>query len=130
MVQDTFEDSRIGSNKQHQLVPLLRQSIYSRLAGDEDANDAEWLSVDRAMRHVVGGRAALTDKHAASTSEVGRQRDGNPQHRQQPEEADGEKYAHPRAPKLDQGPFRSVTLGGRNPEIVAAGEIISKITTR
>jgi len=27
MVQDTFEESRIGSNKQHQLV--LRQSIYS-----------------------------------------------------------------------------------------------------
>ena len=26
MVQNTFEDSRLGSNKQHQLVPLLRQS--------------------------------------------------------------------------------------------------------
>ena len=72
MVQDTFEDSRIGSNKQHQLVPWLRQSIYSRRAGYEDVNDAERLSVDPAMRHVVGGRAALTDKQAASTSEVGR----------------------------------------------------------
>jgi hypothetical protein len=28
--------------------------------------------VDPAMRHVVGGRAALADKYAASTSEVGR----------------------------------------------------------
>ncbi len=35
-------------------------------------NDAERLSVDPAMRHVVGGRALLVDKRAASTSEVGR----------------------------------------------------------
>ena len=72
MVQDALCDSRLGSNKQHQLVPLLRQSIYSRLAGYEDVNDAERLSVDPAMRHVVGGRAALPEKQAASTSEVGR----------------------------------------------------------
>jgi len=72
MVQGTFKDSRLGSNKQHRLVPLLRQSIYSRLAGYEDVNDAERLSVDPAMRHVVGGRATLPKKQAASTSEVGR----------------------------------------------------------
>ena len=65
-----LEDSRVGSNKQHDLLPLLRQSIYSRLAGYEDVNDAERLSVDPAIRHVVGGRAALADKRAASTSEV------------------------------------------------------------
>ena len=35
-------------------------------------NDAERLSVDPAMRHVVGGRVALPEKQAASTSEVGR----------------------------------------------------------
>ena len=68
--EEVLADSRIGSNKQHKLVPLLRQSIYSRLAGYEDVNDAERLSVDPAMRYVVGGRSALTDKHAASTSEV------------------------------------------------------------
>ena len=72
MAPAALEDSRLGSNKQHQLVPLLRQSIYSRLAGYEDVNDAQRLSVDPAMRHVVGGRAALADKYAASTSEVGR----------------------------------------------------------
>jgi len=72
MADDLLGDSRFGSNKQHRLLPLLRQSIYSRLAGYEDVNDAERLSVDPAMRHVVGGRAALADKHAASTSEVGR----------------------------------------------------------
>ncbi len=72
MADDLLGDSRLGSNKQHRLLPLLRQSIYSRLAGYEDVNDAERLSVDPAMRHVVGGRAALADKRAASTSEVGR----------------------------------------------------------
>jgi hypothetical protein len=72
MVPAALEDSRVGSNKQHGLLPLLRQSIYSRLAGYEDVNDAERLAVDPAMRHVVGGRATLPKKQAASTSEVGR----------------------------------------------------------
>ena len=72
MSVDNLQDSRLGQNKQHGLVPLLRQSVYSRLAGYEDVNDAERLSVDPAMRHVVGGRAALADKRAASASEVGR----------------------------------------------------------
>ncbi len=72
MAEDALCDSRIGRNKQHQLVPLLRQSIYSRLAGYEDVNDAQRLAVDPAMRHVVGGRASQPEKQAASTSEVGR----------------------------------------------------------
>ena len=67
-----MQDARLGQNKQHGLLPLLRQSIYSRFAGYEDENDAERLSVDPALRHVVGGRAALPEKQAASTSEVGR----------------------------------------------------------
>ena len=41
MGEDVLTDSRLGANKQHLLVPLLRQSIYSRLAGYEDVNDAE-----------------------------------------------------------------------------------------
>ena len=72
MGAEMLTDSRQGSNKQHQLVPLLRQSIFSRLAGYEDVNDAERLCIDPAMRHVVGGRASLSDKCAASASEVGR----------------------------------------------------------
>jgi hypothetical protein len=72
MVEGSLCDSRVGSNKQHQLTPLLRQSIYSRLAGYEDVNDAERLRVDPAMRHVVGGRASQPAKRAASMSEVGR----------------------------------------------------------
>ncbi len=72
MGADLLTDSRLGTNKQHLLVPLLRQSIYSRLAGYEDVNDAERLAVDPAMRHVVGGRAAEVDNEAASMSVVGR----------------------------------------------------------
>jgi len=72
MGEDILTDSRAGTNKQHLLAPLLRQSIYSRLAGYEDVNDAERLCVDPAMRHVVGGRASQAEKQAASSSEVGR----------------------------------------------------------
>jgi hypothetical protein len=49
---------------------LLRQSIYSRLAGYEDVNDAERLCLDPAMRIVVGGRAK--NQTTASTSEMAR----------------------------------------------------------
>ena len=49
---------------------MLRQSIYGRLAGYEDVNDAERLRADPAMRRVVGGRAQ--EKEAASTSEMSR----------------------------------------------------------
>ena len=53
-------------------MPLLHQPIYSRLTGYEDVGDTTRLAIDPAMRHVVGGRAALADKYAASTGEVGR----------------------------------------------------------
>jgi len=70
MADDLFRDPRHGKNTQHELVGLLRQSVYSRLAGYEDTNDAERLAVDPAMRQVVGGRAK--DRQAASTSQMGR----------------------------------------------------------
>jgi hypothetical protein len=41
MGADLLTNSRQGCNKQHLFVPLLRQSIYNRVAGYEDVNDAE-----------------------------------------------------------------------------------------
>jgi hypothetical protein len=67
---DLLSDWRTGKNTQHSMVALMRQSIFSRLAGYEDTNDAERLSVDPTMRYVVGGRA--TEHTAASTSQMGR----------------------------------------------------------
>jgi hypothetical protein len=42
--------ARRGKNTQLLLPNLLRQSIYSRLAGYEDLNNAELLSQDRTFR--------------------------------------------------------------------------------
>ena len=72
MAADLIVERRTGKNVQHQIPGLLRQSVYARLAGYEDVNDAERLRIDPAMRHVVGGRAREPEKQAASTSEVGR----------------------------------------------------------
>ena len=52
-------DNRAGRNTQYGITVLLRQSVYSRLAGYEDTNDVERLFVDPAMRHVVGERTEL-----------------------------------------------------------------------
>ena len=49
---------------------LFRQSVFGRLAGYEDVNDAERLRHDPAMRWIVGGKAA--QDCAASPSQMGR----------------------------------------------------------
>jgi hypothetical protein len=65
-----LRESRTGRNILHHLVPLIRQSIYSRLAGYDDTNDAVRLSKDPAMRVVVA--CSGSDHNAASASEMGR----------------------------------------------------------
>jgi DDE family transposase len=67
---EVLADARTGKNGRHQLVGLLRQSVFGRLAGYEDVNDAERLCRDPAMRWVVGDRA--TTGSAASASQMGR----------------------------------------------------------
>ena len=63
-------DARTGRNGRHALVGLLRQSVFGRLAGYEDVNDALRLRHDPAMRWIVGGKAA--SGAAASPSQMGR----------------------------------------------------------
>jgi hypothetical protein len=67
---DALADLRTGKNGRHRLAGLLRQSVFGRLAGYEDVNDAERLCHDPAMRWVVGARAISGS--AASASQMGR----------------------------------------------------------
>jgi hypothetical protein len=63
-------DGRRGNNARHTLGGLIRQSVFGRLAGYEDVNDAERLACDPAMRAIVG-REGL-HRAAASSSLMGR----------------------------------------------------------
>src|SRR6202521_3912382 len=67
---ERLAETRTGRNRRHLLVGLLRQSVFGRLAGYEDVNDAERLCRDPAMRWVVGDRAITGS--AASASQMGR----------------------------------------------------------
>ena len=65
-----LSECRRGKNTRHMLTGLFRQSVFGRLAGYEDVNDADRLAHDPAMRAVVD-RTGL-DRQAASTSQMGR----------------------------------------------------------
>lgn len=70
MATEALTDFRTGDNIQHDLVAMLRQSVFSRLAGYEDTNDADRLRVDPTMRVILGGWAKK--RLAASTSQMSR----------------------------------------------------------
>src|SRR5450756_1416191 len=61
-------DSRRGKNTQLPMADLLRQSVYSRLAGYEDMNDAERLSQDPTFRLI--GSEKIWERGAALTSRL------------------------------------------------------------
>jgi|GEM_PF-457229 tetratricopeptide (TPR) repeat protein len=67
LIEQYLADSR-GKNAQIPLADLLRQSVYSRLAGYEDLNDAERLSQDPAFR-LIGSRK-IWERGAALTSRL------------------------------------------------------------
>src|ERR1700758_4770749 len=67
---ERLAEARTGRNRRHLLAGLLRQSVFGRLAGYEDVNDADRLCRDPAMRWVVGDRAITGS--AASASQIGR----------------------------------------------------------
>jgi hypothetical protein len=52
------------------MTGLFRQSVFGRLGGYDEVNDADRLGRDPAMRWIVGGKAA--ERQAASTSQMGR----------------------------------------------------------
>ena len=66
LIDEHLSDSRQGTNKQFTLADLLRQSVYSRLAGYEDLNDAERISIDPTFRLI--GSQKIWDRGAALTS--------------------------------------------------------------
>ena len=70
VAEGLFQDSRTGKNGRHGMVGQFRQSLFGRLGGYDDVNDADRLGRDPAMRWIVGGHAVA--KQAASTSQMGR----------------------------------------------------------
>jgi hypothetical protein len=67
LIERHLADAR-GKNTQLPLADLLRQSVYSRLAGYEDVNDAERLSQDPAFRLI--GSKKVRERGAALTSRL------------------------------------------------------------
>ena len=68
LISEHLTDGRRGKNTQLPLPDLLRQSIYSRLAGYEDVNDAERLAQDPTFR--LMGSERIWERGAALTSRL------------------------------------------------------------
>ena len=68
LIAENIMDAGRGKNTQLPLPDLLRQSIYSRLAGYEDLNDAERLSQDPMFRLI--GSEKIWERGAALPSRL------------------------------------------------------------
>src|SRR5829696_1942697 len=67
---EVLTDTRTGANGRHTLLGQFRQSVFGRLAGYEDVNDADRLAHDPAMRWAVAGQAASTSQMGRFETEV------------------------------------------------------------
>jgi hypothetical protein len=63
---DELADARTGKNGRHRLAGLLRQSVFGRLAGYEDVNDAERLCRDPAICPASGSTRCSTGNRPGS----------------------------------------------------------------
>ena len=76
LIDEHLTDSRQGSNKKFPFADLLRQSVYSRLAGYEDLNCRSDLSLDRLAEELGSRRgtdlatAELRDRDAGERGEL------------------------------------------------------------
>ena len=68
LIDEHLTDSRQGANKKFPFVDLLRQSVYSRLAGYQDLNDAVRVSADPTFRLL--GSKKNWDRGGALTSRL------------------------------------------------------------
>ena len=75
LIDEHLTDSRQGTNKKFPLADLVRQSVYSRLAGYEDLNDAVRVSADPTFR-LIGSKknwdrcGALTSRRQSFEAEL------------------------------------------------------------
>ncbi len=67
LIERHLVDPRTGHNRQFPLPDLFRQSIYSRLAGYEDTNDAERLAEDPTFRMLASRERRETSVALTST---------------------------------------------------------------
>src|SRR5262250_717084 len=67
LIERHLSDPRTGRNAQFPLADLFRQSVYSRLAGYEDTNDAERLAEDPTFRMLASRELRETSIALTST---------------------------------------------------------------